>query len=257
MQNAMQTTYTFVTFAPNTNMDPQVFTYHPPVGYRVIEQNPGQLVATVAEAAAISHITPVLPQDAPNRIFAFQDRVVLDYGDTTVVEAPAKGSFEQAPGSALGSAAGGPLEVWQDRLRWYQGGLEIRVEGSQRETLARQIANDLKLPDITASLVDKAQVKVPVDMEIAKADQQQVDGGHTPWQLDPLQVAMTFVNLQVSPAGIVGEPKIPFKSLKEAANNGGECIVTVAEGPVKQVYLKRLVRQDPTGIWSVVGYDPL
>ncbi len=24
---------------------------------------------------------------------------------------------------------------------------------------------------------------------------------------------------------------------------------------IKYVYLKRLVRQDPTGIWTVVGYD--
>ncbi|AUI35654.1 hypothetical protein CWI35_03175 [[Bacillus] caldolyticus] len=26
--------------------------------------------------------------------------------------------------------------------------------------------------------------------------------------------------------------------------------------PIKRVYLKRLIRQDATGIWTVVGYDP-
>jgi len=27
--------------------------------------------------------------------------------------------------------------------------------------------------------------------------------------------------------------------------------------PISRVYLKRLIRQDNTGIWSVVGYDPV
>jgi len=71
-----------------------------------------------------------------------------------------------------------------------------------------------------------------------------------------LQVSLTFVNLKATPEGITGEPKIPASSFKLAANNGVEAVVEVAGGPVKRVYLKRLVRQDETGIWSVVGYDP-
>ncbi|NLC07763.1 MAG: hypothetical protein GX755_07345, partial [Syntrophomonadaceae bacterium] len=39
-------------------------------------------------------------------------------------------------------------------------------------------------------------------------------------------------------------------------NTGVEAIVGLKAGPIKQVYLKRLVRPDETGIWSVVGYDP-
>lgn len=80
--------------------------------------------------------------------------------------------------------------------------------------------------------------------------------GSSPWQLDPLQVAVTFVNLEVSPEGIQGEPEIPFSAFKVVENNGVQARVEVAEGPVKQVYLERLVRQDETGIWTVVGYDP-
>jgi len=53
-----------------------------------------------------------------------------------------------------------------------------------------------------------------------------------------------------------GEPTIPYGSFKLKANNGAEAVVTVGAGSVKQVYLKRLIRQDETGIWSVVGYDP-
>jgi outer membrane lipoprotein-sorting protein len=256
MQNALQTTFTFVSFEPNVSMDPQLFAYQPPEGYQVVEKDPGQLVASVEEAAAISRLTPLLPQEAPDRIFAYEDRVVLDYGDTTIVETTARGAFEAASGAALGTAAGGPLEVWQEGLRWRQEGMEIKAQGSRRVELARQIAADLTLPDAGGHLVQGAQVKVPVDMEVARADQLQVDRGSSPWQVDPLQVAFTFANLKVSPEGIVGEPKLPMSSFKLEANNGAEAVVTVAGGPVGRVYLQKLVRQDETGIWSVVGYDP-
>lgn len=255
MQNALQTTYTFTSFEPNTQLDPQVFAYQAPEGYNVVEKDPGQLVSTIEEAVAISRLTPLLLQEAPARIFAFQDHIVLDYGDTTIKETAAQGSFEPVANSALGTAAGGPLEVWLERLRWRQDGLEIQIEGAKRVELARQIAADLTLPDTTQDMVNKSQVKVPVDLGIAKADQQQVDRGSSPWQLDPLQVALTFVNLKVTPEGIQGEPKIPFSSFKLGANNGAQAVVEVANGPIKQVYLERLIRQDETGIWSVVGYD--
>lgn len=256
MQNALQTTFTFISFEPNTQLNPNIFTYQTPEGYQVVEKDPGQLVATVEEAAAMSRLTPLLPKEAPVRIFVFQDHIALDYSDTTIVETAAKGSFEPVANSALGTAAGGPLEVFGEKLRWRQDGLEIQIEGARREELARQIAADLTLPETEDSLVDKSRVKVPVDMETTIANQQQVDRGSSPWQLDPLQVSLTFVNLKVSPEGIIGEPQIPMSSFKLAANNGAEAVVEVAGGPVEQVYLQRLVRQDETGIWTVVGYDP-
>jgi hypothetical protein len=121
---------------------------------------------------------------------------------------------------------------------------------------AQQIAADLTLPDAETNLADQAQVKVPVELEIVKANQQQVDRGSSPWQLDPLQVAFTFVNLQVSPEGITGEPEIQAESFKLITNNGVDAEVEVTDGPTEKVYLKRLVRQDETGIWTVVGYNP-
>ena len=83
-----------------------------------------------------------------------------------------------------------------------------------------------------------------------------MDRGSSPWQLEPLQVALTFVNLQVSPEGIIGEPEIQAESFKLTINNGVDSVVDVTDGPTEKVYLKRLVRQDETGIWTVVGYDP-
>jgi outer membrane lipoprotein-sorting protein len=254
MQNALQTTYTFVSFEPNTKIDAKIFAYQLPAGYKVIENDPGQLVATMEEASAICRLRPLLPSQTPNRILAFKKRVVLDYGDTTIVETAARGSLELVPNSALGKAAGGPLEIWGERLRWQQDGIEIQVEGQRRLVLARQIAKDLTIPNPGQNLINKAQIKVPVDMKIVQANQQQVDRGSSPWQLDPLQVA--FANLKLSPGGIQGEPELPMTYFKLAENTGVEASVEVKSGPVKQVYLQRLVRQDETGIWTVVGYDP-
>jgi len=248
MQNGLQTTYTFIKFEPNTSIDAKLFNYQVPEGFKVVEENPGQVVATVEEAIAISGLTPLLPQEVPGRILAFRNKVVLDYGDTTVSEYLPQGSFEPAPNAALGTVKGGPLEVWWESLRWRQDGLEILIEGSKRVELARQIAQDLTLPNFN-NQGNKGRVKVPVDLEIVKANQQQVDRGSSPWQLDPLQVALTFVNMEINPAGINGQFEL-------VANNGALAVVKVSEGPIAQVYLERLIRQDETGIWTVVGYDP-
>lgn len=255
MQNALQTTYTFTSLKPNSQLDSDIFTYRIPEGYKVIENDPGQVVATVQEATAISGLIPLVPNEAPNRILVFKDRIVLDYGDTTIIEAAVQGAFKPKITSALGTAAGGLLEVCEEGLRWRQKGLEIQAQGGRRVELARQIATDLAMPDNGNNLVNPI-IKVPVDMEIIKADQQQVDRGSSPWQLDPLQVAFTFVNLKVTPNGIQGEPLIPFSNFKLAANNGDQSVIDVAQGPIKKVYLERLIRKDETGIWSVVGYDP-
>lgn len=255
-QNALQTTYTFSAFEPNISLDPQIFQFHVPEGFRVVEEDPGQLVASVHEAAAVSGFVPAIPGQAPDRIFSYRQRIVLDYGDTVITESPAQGPFQPAAQGAVGKAGSETLEIVGERLRWRQQGLEIMVEGPQREKLALEIAPDLTWPEENEEAMVKPEVAVEVDMEILKADQKQVDGGHSPWQLDPLQVSLTFVNLQISPGGIVGEPKIPYTDFCIVKNNGKEALVAVATGPIRQVYLKRLVRQDESGIWAVVGYDP-
>lgn len=255
-QNALQTTYTFVEFKPNVAIDPEMFRFQIPEGYQLVEENPGQLVNTMAEAAQFSGLQPVIPQRAPERIFVFQNRIVLDYGDTTISEMTAQDPWEPEGYGALGEIDGKPVEVIRERLRWQQEGLEIVIEGPRALELARGIAPSLTLPDKKQDLSSRAKVKVPVDLEIVRADQKQVDGGHTPWQIDPLSVALTFVNLQVTPEGIVGEPQIPYRTFTMEKNTGAECIVRVSEGPISKVYLQRLVRQDESGIWTVVGYDP-
>lgn len=254
--NALQTTYTFVEFQSNVTIDPEMFRFQIPEGYQLVEEDPGQLVNTIGEAAQFSGLQPAVPQSAPERIFVFQDKIVLDYGDTTISQVPAQDPWEPEGHGALGEIDGKPVEVIRERIRWQQQGLEILIEGPRAPELAREIAPSLILPNKNQDLSSQAKVKVPVDLEIVRADQKQVDGGHTPWQIDPLSVALTFVNLQVTPGGIVGEPQIPYRTFTMEKNTGAECTVNVSQGPVSKVYLKRLVRQDESSIWTVVGYDP-
>lgn len=97
-----------------------------------------------------------------------------------------------------------------------------------------------------------------MDLEIEKAEQKSVDAGHSPWKLDPAFVSQVFVSLKISPEGIVGDYPIEYEEFKVIKNTGKEAIVEVGgdKTPIRRVYLERLIRQDSTGIWTVVGYDP-
>ena len=114
------------------------------------------------------------------------------------------------------------------------------------------------LPKDTEFL-DKAQIQVPVDLNLEENEQKSVDGGHSPWKLDPVYVAQVFVSLEIFPEGIVGEYPVKYEDIKVVKNNGIEAILEISgsETTIRRVYLKKLIRQDSTGIWTVVGYDPL
>lgn len=101
------------------------------------------------------------------------------------------------------------------------------------------------------------QIKLPINIEIEKEAQKSVDEGHSPWKLDPVFVAQVFISLQVSPEGITGDYPIKDKELKIILSSGVETIVEVNSNKtnIKKIYLKKLIKQDSTGIWTVVGYD--
>lgn len=102
------------------------------------------------------------------------------------------------------------------------------------------------------------KVEVPVNLKIEENSQKSVDEGHSPWRLDPIFVAQVFVSLKISPEGIKGDYPIKYEELKILKENEKKAVVevTASKAPIKRVYLKRLIRQDDTGIWTVVGYDP-
>jgi hypothetical protein len=157
-------------------------------------------------------------------------------------------------------------------IRWQQEGMEYAVYGNvSLDVLARFVEalsdGPVEIPKPEEPLTqepnpeeaqDEPTIKVPVDLEVEKGDQKNVDAGHSPWKLDPVFVAQVFVSLQMSPEGIQGDYPIDYEDFTMVKNDGVKAIVETdnSESPVKRVYLERLVRQDETGIWTVVGYDP-
>lgn len=70
-------------------------------------------------------------------------------------------------------------------------------------------------------------------------------------------MTMTFVSLQMYPQGIVGEFPIDTEDMEILESTDARAMVAVnsQEIPIIKVYLERLIRQDDSGIWTVVGYD--
>lgn len=103
----------------------------------------------------------------------------------------------------------------------------------------------------------KPQFEVPVDLEVEKGDQKNADAGSSPWKLDPKFVSQVFVSLKISPEGIQGDYPVKQEELKLSKSTEQEAIVEVSSSKtaIKKIYLKRLIKQDNTGIWTVVGYD--
>ena len=179
-----------------------------------------------------------MSEEKPQRIFASPNRIIFDFEDTIVTESKQTAPFVRSPLAALGQAAGGPLEVLADSLRWQQKGLEIQVQGPRSEELAKQLVNNLVIPLGNQALPNQPSVKVDIDMDVVRRNQQQVDAGSSPWQIDPRQVAFTFAILQISPKGINGDPPIDYASLTISTNTGTDTIIQISEGPVKTVYIK-------------------
>ncbi|WFA09014.1 sigma-E factor regulatory protein RseB domain-containing protein [Tissierella sp. Yu-01] len=103
----------------------------------------------------------------------------------------------------------------------------------------------------------KPDVEVDVNLEIQKANQISVDSGSSPWMLDPVYVAQIFISMEISPEGIVGDYPINYEDLVIVDNDEINAAIELnsEKTDITRVYLGRLVRQDTTGIWTVIGYD--
>ncbi|MFC7685996.1 hypothetical protein [Ureibacillus sp. GCM10028918] len=103
------------------------------------------------------------------------------------------------------------------------------------------------------------QVEVPYDLKKEEDAQKSVDEGHSPWRLDPLMTTQVFVSLQLSPGGIKGEYPIQEGNVKLLHSTKDSAVVQVNDNDtiIKLVYLKRLIKQDQSGIWTVIGYDTI
>lgn len=147
-------------------------------------------------------------------------------------------------------------------IRWQEDGFEYAVVGNTAMDdfglFVKEIAGaEIELPSQADMPTAKPQVEVPVDLEIEENEQKSVDAGHSPWKFDPVFVAQVFASLKLSPEGIAGDYPISYESLEVERNTGVEAIIRVNDdkSPISRIYLKKLIRQDNTGIWTVVGYD--
>lgn len=149
-------------------------------------------------------------------------------------------------------------------VRWQQDNFEYAVVGNasieELTLFIKSLTNGtVDLSSSNEESIGKPKIDVPVDLKAEEGDQKNADAGHSPWKLDPAFVAQVFVSLKLSPSGIQGDYPIKYEELKVVVNTGKEAVVEVSgnKTPIKRVYLKRLIREDNTGIWTVVGYDPV
>ncbi len=283
MQNAIQikVTYTQIEFLDTI---PEVLlSYKLPQGYEEVETDPEQVLGSLEEAESITGFLPTLPKEIPGGYSLVQisyltssQSIKLTYknaGNTVVIlESSSVQEFNSDPSAMIGAVNGITAEIMThykgqtdtNSIRWQQQGMEYTILGNipveELSVFAGEIAGgEVVLPNSAQEAVRKPVIDVPYDLTVEENEQKSVDAGHSPWKLDPAFVAQVFVNILISPEGIVGDYKIPYEAVKITSNNGTEAIAEIdsKDSIASYVYLKRLVRQDDTGIWTVVGYDPV
>lgn len=297
MHNSLQykVTYTEIEFIDE--IPAELVSYSIPEDYKEIDTNPVQFVNTFEEACEIAGFTPRIPKNIPSKYemdsiaVGINDNVITFYFTQTderknrvvILQGKSEEHMKPASTSVLGKigekvaeiqspvqgnfgilGAGTPYAGITDitSIRWQQDGFEYAVIGNDSIDLLSLFVESitgekLLIPSEKEDMTEKPEVEVAVDLEAEKNDQISVDGGHSPWKLDPVYVAQVFVSLKISPEGIQGDYPVDYEDLEVLKNDGKEAIILVKEenSPISKVYLKRLIRQDNTGIWTVVGYD--
>lgn len=296
MHNALQYRVTYTEIGFYDSMPEELMAYTLPAGYTETDKYPEMLVNNVQEAEGMAGFVPRLPVGVPDgyrldSISVVDDMKTVKFNYTstdqirvTLLQTRASGEFKPDSMAVLGKIGEKPAEVQSpvssgtgilagsgpysgitdiSAIRWQDSGMEYAVVGnaSLEDLIAfvDSMSDGLvQIPPEGPEQTQKPQVEVEVDMAVEENEQKSVDNGHTPWRLDPVFSAHVFVNLQISPEGIQGEYPVDYTELKVIANDGTEAIVEVGGDitTISRVYLKRLVRQDSTGIWTVVGYDP-
>ncbi|WML38259.1 sigma-E factor regulatory protein RseB domain-containing protein [Neobacillus sp. OS1-2] len=295
MQKSIQYKVTYTKMYFSESIPKELLAYHLPEDFKVIDINPEQVVNELNEIKAAVGFIPKQLETIPTGYFQDHMAVIpaqqivktyyssKDKANTIIlVQGKASGKFKPAPTSILGKLNNGEAEIQSpiqedvgvlgggglyagitdvSSIRWQMDGYEFAVVGDvPLEELVSWTKNitssSLEIPTVEGQM--HPQVEVPYDLAVEENDQKSVDAGSSPWKLDPVFSAQIFVSLKMSPNGITGEYPITIEELKVSQNNGKEAVIEVSgdKTPIKKVYLKRIVRQDSTGIWTIVGYDP-
>lgn len=279
MQNAIQIKVEYNSIEFMDEIPQNLLVYGTPKGYKTVATNAEQTVASLEEAKELAGFLPKLPEQTVegytlNRIAVEKNnaKVNLYYSNgnsaETILLTQVKTTGKLVPSSAaiLGTVNNNDAEIITGEgtksIRWYEDGMEYSVlgDGTMEEltAFAEKLSGGKVVIPESKETVKEPQIKVDVDQEVEENEQKSVDAGHSPWKLDPAFVTQVFASLLLSPEGIVGDYPIAYENVKIISNNGTDAIAEIKDEKsiAKYVYLKRLVRQDDTGIWTVVGYDP-
>lgn len=296
MEYALQYKVRYASMGFTEAVPSELLAYSVPKGFKEIDTNSEQIVSSMEDAKKIVGFTPKTPQNIPDAFIrssiAALDNVKsvkINYTSednkvkVSVLQKMASEELKPSSMAVLGKINNSTAEVQSpiqneagvlqgggayagvtdiSSVRWQQDGFEYAVVGNvsleELTLFIKVIANgevELSSKDQAA---DKPQVDVPFDLKAEEVDQKKTDSGHSPWKLDPTFVAQVFASLKISPEGIQGDYPIKYEELKIVQNTGKVAVIEVSgdKTPVRRIYLKRFIRQDNTGIWTVVGYDP-
>lgn len=234
-----------------------------PEGYReesiAVETDTGIVKLNFSSVEDSNKKVVVLEKEAVNGFKPAAAAILGRIGSSTAeIQAPL-----QSGSGILGGSS--PYEgiTGINSIRWQDDSIEYAVVGNapveELVLFVKGITGEtVEIPQSEEQSPAGPQVEVPVNMEVEENEQKSVDAGHSPWKLDPVFVAQVFVSLEMSPNGIEGDYPVKYEDLEMVQNNGTDAVIEVRtdDAPINRVYLKRLVRQDSTGIWTVVGYDP-
>lgn len=284
MQNAIQISVTYSEIEFMEDLSEDLLVYRLPAGYEEVDTIPEQIVTSLEEASVMAGFVPKTPEDIPNKYYLHQiavqtqsEAIKMIYKDTDtnsmVIVRQAKAIDTMVPDSQailgrIGDHTSEILSNYQGQqgvvsIRWQEMGMEYNIYGNlpaeELFKFAKGITEDELVIPSDENFIGKPQIEVPVEFAVEENDQKSVDAGHSPWRLDPAFVAQVFVNLLISPEGIIGDYEIPYEDVDIIHNDGTDAVAEISNGKTiaRKVYLKRLVRQDETGIWTVVGYDPV
>lgn len=148
-------------------------------------------------------------------------------------------------------------------IRWQENGYEFALISDVHLDTLMYLGTKLLNEEVLFVVNDDKEnefypeVKVDINLEIEENTQKAVDGGSSPWKLDPAYVSSVEASLLMSTDGIVGENPIEYEDVKIVYNDGTKAIAEInkKDSAAQRIYLKKLIRQDETGIWTMVGYD--
>ncbi len=295
MQNAIQYRIRYEEITFTDDIPEAELSYSIPEGYTAAEDGQELVVNNLEEAMNILEFETGKDMSSPEgytleRITVNTDEQKLNFyykhGQETVkvTQERAEDTLKSDAAAILGKVNESSAEILQsvdiregltgfgsllteksdlNSIRWQENGIEYTVMGNVTIDRLQKVTESLFHVKVQIPEQGKEeegtmpQIEAPVNMDIEENEQKSVDAGHSPWRLDPVYVTQVFVSLLLSPEGITGDYPISYDSIEIIQNSGAEAVAEIKDenSPASKVYLKKLIRQDATGIWTAVGYD--